>query len=73
MWLGGLFIPEAYITATRQYVAQANNWSLEELKLAVNVVEKGQKSSLDDKSFAVTGTSAVFILVTCKPQVMKAK
>lgn len=35
IWLGGLFTPEAYITATRQYVAQANNWSLEELYLDV--------------------------------------
>jgi len=30
-----MFIPEAYITATRQYVAQANSWSLEELSLQV--------------------------------------
>ena len=30
-----LFVPEAYITATRQYVAQANSWSLEELFLNV--------------------------------------
>ena len=36
VWLGGLFIPEAYITATRQFVAQANNWSLEELYLDVS-------------------------------------
>jgi len=36
LWLGGMFIPEAYITATRQYVAQANSWSLEELGLQVN-------------------------------------
>lgn len=36
VWLGGLFIPEAYITATRQYVAQANSWSLEELYLDVS-------------------------------------
>ncbi|KAF4101796.1 hypothetical protein G5714_016596 [Onychostoma macrolepis] len=35
--LGGLFVPEAYITATRQYVAQVNSWSLEELYLEVNV------------------------------------
>lgn len=35
VWLGGLFISEAYITATRQYVAQANSWSLEELYLDV--------------------------------------
>jgi len=31
-----MFIPEAYITATRQYVAQANSWSLEELCLQVS-------------------------------------
>ena len=36
IWLGGLFTTEAYITATRQYVAQANNWSLEELYLDVS-------------------------------------
>jgi len=30
-----MFIPEAYVTATRQYVAQANSWSLEELSLQV--------------------------------------
>ena len=30
-----MFVPEAYITATRQFVAQANNWSLEELSLEV--------------------------------------
>ena len=36
IWLGGLFTPEAYITATRQYVAQVNNWSLEELYLDVS-------------------------------------
>ena len=44
IWLGGLFTPEAYITATRQYVAQANNWSLEELYLDV----RGQLLSQTD-------------------------
>lgn len=29
--------PEAYITATRQCVAQANSWSLEELHLKVSI------------------------------------
>ena len=38
VWLGGLFIPEAYITATRQFVAQANSWSLEELYLQVSLL-----------------------------------
>ncbi|CAJ0934299.1 unnamed protein product, partial [Mesorhabditis belari] len=35
IWLGGLFSPEAYVTATRQQVAQANTWSLEQLHLHV--------------------------------------
>ncbi|XP_013402014.1 cytoplasmic dynein 1 heavy chain 1-like isoform X1 [Lingula anatina] len=55
VWLGGLFIPEAYITATRQYVAQANSWSLEELYLQVSVSNKGQDLKLDDCSFGVKG------------------
>ena len=33
-----MFVPEAYITATRQFVAQANNWSLEELALEVILI-----------------------------------
>eukprot|EP00069_Balaena_mysticetus_P006005 bmy_18308T0 len=52
--LGGLFVPEAYITATRQYVAQANSWSLEELCLEVNVTTS-QSTTLDACSFGVTG------------------
>lgn len=52
--LGGLFVPEAYITATRQYVAQANSWSLEELTLEVNVTAS-QSATLDACSFGVTG------------------
>ncbi|XP_063589419.1 dynein heavy chain, cytoplasmic-like isoform X2 [Penaeus indicus] len=39
VWLGGLFNPEAYITATRQCVAQANSWSLEELTLEVSIAD----------------------------------
>jgi len=31
IWFGGLLFPEAYLTATRQAVAQENDWSLEEL------------------------------------------
>lgn len=54
MCLGGLFVPEAYITATRQYVAQANSWSLEELCLEVNVTTS-QSATLDACSFGVTG------------------
>ncbi|PIC53068.1 hypothetical protein B9Z55_002921 [Caenorhabditis nigoni] len=36
-WLGGTFSPEAYITATRQQVAQANTWSLEQLNLHIHI------------------------------------
>ena len=53
VWIGGLFIPEAYITASRQYVAQANSWSLEELHLDVSV--HTSKPPLDECSFGVTG------------------
>lgn len=37
VWIGGLFIPEAYITATRQASAHKNKWSLEELELELSV------------------------------------
>lgn len=57
VWLGGLFTPEAYITATRQYVAQSNAWSLEELQLNVQVADNFDqlKGDWDDCSFALTG------------------
>ncbi|XP_014218621.1 dynein heavy chain, cytoplasmic, partial [Copidosoma floridanum] len=54
VWLGGLFNPEAYITATRQCVAQANSWSLEELQLNVSICNNDVSPS-DSCSFAVTG------------------
>lgn len=37
VWLGGLFSPEAYITATRQLIAQTNGWSLEQLHMHICV------------------------------------
>lgn len=56
VWLGGLLNPEAYITATRQCVAQANSWSLEELHLQVTVAESGSApESSSEWSFSVTG------------------
>jgi len=55
VWMGGLFNPEAFITATRQCVAQANSWSLEELHLDVCVADESEKPSFDDCSFAVEG------------------
>ncbi|TFK76697.1 dynein heavy chain protein 1 [Pluteus cervinus] len=37
VWLGGLFFPEAYITATRQAVAHKKKWSLETLCLRLDI------------------------------------
>ena len=37
VWLGGLFFPEAYITATRQAVAHRKKWSLETLRLHLDI------------------------------------
>ncbi|KAI0793334.1 dynein heavy chain [Abortiporus biennis] len=37
VWLGGLFFPEAYITATRQAVAHRKRWSLETLHLQLDI------------------------------------
>jgi hypothetical protein len=37
VWLGGLFFPEAYITATRQAVAHRKHWSLETLSLRLDI------------------------------------
>lgn len=55
VWLGGLFIPEAYITATRQFVAQANQWSLEELYLKVTIADQNSNLQADDCSFLLNG------------------
>lgn len=56
VWLGGLFMPEAFVTASRQYVAQANQWSLEELYMKVTIADSvKQKLSVDDCSFLVSG------------------
>ncbi|XP_027203133.2 dynein heavy chain, cytoplasmic isoform X1 [Dermatophagoides pteronyssinus] len=53
IWLGGLFVPEAYITATRQFVAQANGWSLEELMLQIQISDSDTLS--DKSSFGIVG------------------
>ena len=43
VWLGGLFQPEAYVTATRQTVAHQNGWSLEQLVLDLRVEEVNER------------------------------
>jgi len=57
LWIGGLFLPEAYITATRQSAAQSNGWSLENLELEVEILNEGEERSSDTTSFIVKGIS----------------
>ena len=59
VWIGGLFTPEAFITATRQSVAQSRNWSLEELVLSFTVYDDDESEEFDcSKSFGLIGTSS---------------
>ncbi|GJQ76160.1 hypothetical protein Trydic_g1905 [Trypoxylus dichotomus] len=55
VWLGGLFNPEAYITATRQCIAQANSWPLEELQLEVTITDSSDRSSIPSDCFGLIG------------------
>lgn len=52
VWFGGLLFPEAYMTATRQFIAQRNGWSLEELQLSI---EKYNGQEISEESFLITG------------------
>ena len=61
IWLGGLFTPEAYITATKQYVAKAKSWSLEQLTMKMSVAESEQVTT-SDTSFVIIGLKIFFLL-----------
>jgi dynein heavy chain 1, cytosolic len=50
VWLGGLFFPEAYVTATRQAIAHRKRWSLETLHLRVDIEKVN-----DPEAFIVDG------------------
>lgn len=50
VWLGGLFFPEAYITATRQAVAHRKRWSLETLSLRLDIEKVN-----DPEAFIIDG------------------
>lgn len=54
IWLGGLIFPEAYLTATRQYVAQSLKVPLDELVLTIDLPEKIPEN-LTDTDFVVSG------------------
>lgn len=50
--MGGLLFPEAFLTATRQYVSQHNSWSLEELELKIQLHDNNM---VDENSFLIKG------------------
>ena len=53
LWIGGLIFPEAYLTATRQSVAQELKVSLDELMLSVELVKN--ITNVDKTSFVLKG------------------
>ena len=53
IWLGGLIFPEAYLTATRQYVAQSFKVPLDELILSV-ILPKNI-DSIEESDFVISG------------------
>ena len=57
LWFGGLLFPEAFMTATRQSVAQENKWSLEELDLKFEVDPKEEDIQNNPLGFIVEGLS----------------
>jgi dynein heavy chain 1 len=56
VWLGGLFFPEAYITATRQAVAHRKKWSLETLHLRLDIERVN-----DPNAFIIDGMHSPYI------------
>lgn len=60
VWLGGLFFPEAYITATRQAVAHRKKWSLETLSLRLDIERVN-----DPGAFIVDGKLLPVTALTC--------
>ena len=56
VWLGGLFFPEAYITATRQAVAHRKKWSLETLHLRLDIERVN-----DPNAFIIDGMHSPYL------------
>lgn len=57
VWLGGLFFPEAYITATRQAVAHRKRWSLETLHLRLDLERVNDPSAYIVDGLALEGAA----------------
>ncbi|KAK8797138.1 hypothetical protein WA158_004348 [Blastocystis sp. Blastoise] len=49
VWLGGFFQPEAFITASRQYVSQNHGWALGQLNM--RVIPGGVSTEKKDREF----------------------
>ena len=58
-----MFVPEAYITATRQFVAQANNWSLEELALEVTFSKSGCQLNVESDFANIDGFALLSFVI----------
>lgn len=59
VWLGFLFFPEAYITATRQAIAHRKRWSLETLDLRLDIERVN-----DPEAFIVDGKPFLTAILT---------
>ncbi|GJE87844.1 dynein heavy chain protein 1 [Phanerochaete sordida] len=57
VWLGGLFFPEAYITASRQAVAHRKKWSLETLHLQLDIERVNDPSAFVVDGLVLEGAS----------------
>ncbi|KZT42722.1 dynein heavy chain [Sistotremastrum suecicum HHB10207 ss-3] len=57
VWLGGLFFPEAYITATRQAVAHRKKWSLETLHLQLDIEQVQDPTGFIVEGLLIEGAS----------------
>lgn len=65
VWLGGLFFPEAYVTATRQAVAHRKRWSLETLDLRLDIERVNDPNAfiVDGEFSAISSNSNSLIQV----------
>jgi len=59
VWLGGLFYPEAYITATRQAVAHRMSWSLETLALRIDLEQPSDPIAFGVEGLVLEGATWV--------------
>ncbi|KAF9498186.1 dynein heavy chain protein 1 [Pleurotus eryngii] len=59
VWLGGLFFPEAYITATRQAVAHRKRWSLETLHMRLDIERVNDPEAFIINGLALEGAAWV--------------